>query len=265
MARSDGKFTRGKIGPHVYKEHRGKQVIQQLPIFTETSHTEPSKKSAKIFGMASNLAMHLRDSLHPVVTDFSDGTMVNRLNSDVVHILNQSKNTSFGGFSFHKESFSRLNGFEFNEHSLVRDIFYARPEVTANENLLKVIVPEMELPKEFIFPEQIGLCLLSFGLGMYDLTNGRLKFNPVQSTEITYNYKHRIVPENRFEFEIEPGCLCVTVISLQFLRNTFAGKMFYNTIDYNPVAILKAFIADGTVDESRTASWYEMDFKVGSV
>lgn len=261
MARVDGKFITGKIGPTVYKKYRNKQVVQQTPVFTPSSHTERSKITAKIFGKASTLAMTLRNNLNPIVTDFTDGEMVNRLNSEVVHILNQCKNIEKDDFDFRVDSFNRLNGFEFNQRSLVRNIFYVRPELEIADNHLKINIPEMRLPQEFNFPKEIGQCMLSFGLGMFDLTNGQHYFSPIQSKEIVYQYKAAIIAPQQFEFEIEPGCLCVTVISLQFLRNTFAGKMFYNTIDFNPAAILKAFISEGRATKVKTKSWQQMNFK----
>lgn len=263
MARIDGKFITGKIGATVYKKYRNKQVIQQSPIFNPSSHTASSKITAKIFGKASTLAMTLRDNLNPITTNFTDGEMVNRLNSEVIHILNQCKNIEKGFFDFHNDSFDRLNGFEFNQRSLVRNIFHIRPELAITANQLKISIPEMRLPQEFNFPKEIGNCMLSFGLGMFDLTNGQYHFNPIQSTEITYKYKPDVIVPQQFEFEIEPGCLCIVVISLQFLRNTFAGKMFYNTADYNPVAILKAFIADGEAALTKAINWNTMDFQAG--
>lgn len=260
MARVDGKFITGKIGPIVYKKYRNKQVIQQTPVFTASSHTEPSKLTAKIFGKASTLAMTLRNNLHPIITDFTDGAMINRLNSEVVHVLNQCKNIEKGTFDFHNDSFNRLNGFEFNQHSLVRNIFHVRPELEVIGNQLKINIPEMLLPQEFNFPKEIGECMLSFGLGMFDLTNGQHYFHPIQSKEITYQYKAKTIEPQQFEFEIEPGCLSVIVISLQFLRNTFAGKMFYNSHDFNPTAILRAFISDGEAVKAKTKPWQEMDF-----
>ena len=263
MARVNGKFITGKIGPTVYKKYRNKQVIQKKPVFTPSSYTEPSKITAKIFGKASTLAMTMRNNLNPITTDFTDGEMVNRLNSEVVHILNQCKNIDKGIFDFRSDSFDRLNGFEFNQHSLVRNIFHVRPELEVTGNKLKISIPEMRLPQELNFPKEIRHCMLSFGLGIFDLTNGLHYFNPVQSTEIEYKYQADVIPPQQFEFKIQPGCLCVTVISLQFLRNTFAGKMFYNTIDFNPVAILKAFISDGEATKVKTINWQEMGFKAG--
>ncbi|MFA4868111.1 MAG: hypothetical protein WC623_07930 [Pedobacter sp.] len=263
MARVDGKFITGKIGPTVYKKYRNKQVIQQTPVFTPSSHTEPSKITAKIFGKASTLARILRDNLSTITTEFTDGEMVNRLNSEVIHILNQCKNLEKGIFNFNNDSFDRLNGFEFNHGSLVRNIFHVRPELEVTGNQLKINIPEMRLPQEFNFPKEIDQCMMSFGLGMFDLTNGQHYFNPIQSTEIEYQYQAKVITPQQFKFEIEPGCLCVIVISLQFLRNTFAGKMFYNTIDFNPTAILKAFISDGKAVKTKAINWQKMDFKAG--
>lgn len=261
MARLDGKFIKGIVGPTVYKKYRNKQVVQQAPEYSPSSQTEGTKASASVFGVASNLAMTFRDTLNPIITDEVPGDMVNRLNSEVVNILNQSIDPVNGGFIFNTDSFSRLNGFEFNSKSMVRDIFFVQPSLLVTGNQLEINVPEIPMPAGFKYPKGIQWCMMSFGLGMYDLTNGHSFFAPVESKEIKYEYDSVPIPSQKFNFEIEPGALCIVVISLQFLKNTFAGRMFYNTIDFNPVAILKAFIAEGTVDQGRLKQWEEIQFK----
>lgn len=262
MARIIGKFIKGKVSNVVYKKYRNKQIVQKVPEFTAASHTEASKKAATTFGQASILASNFRDNMNSIITNFVDGEMVNRLNSEVIHIFNQCIDQITRQFTFLSDSFSRLNGFEFNTKSMVRNIFHAQPALEARETRLKIHIPEIQLPRELIFPNGIGHCLLSFGLGIYDLKNGRCSFCPVQTKELEYRFEPGILPPADFEFEIEPGCLCITIISLQFLKNTFAGRMFYNTRDYNPTAILNAFIAEGAVDKKNTNTWKEMDFKI---
>lgn len=261
MARLEGKFIKGIVGPTVYKKYRDKQVVQKAPEYSPSSQSEASKESATIFGIASNLAMTFRDTLNPIITDEVPGDMVNRLNSDVVNILNQSLDPVNGGFVFNTNSFNRLNGFEFNSKSMVRDNFFAQPSLHVTGSQLAINIPEIQMPAEFKYPKGIEWCMLSFGLAMFDLSYGHAFFSPVEKKEIKYAYDAAPIPAQQFSFEIEPGCLCIVVISLQFLKNTFAGRMFYNTIDFNPVAILNAFIADGNVDVERLKNWDQMKFK----
>lgn len=261
MARVDGKFIKGTVGKVVYKEYRGEQVIQESPKYGPGSQTEGTKKAATVFGIASKLATSFRDRMASVITDHVDGPMVNRFNSEVMAVLNQTVNKETQTFQFKPASFNRLIGFEFNMNSPVRNMFFAQPQVTVSGNNLAVDFPEIKIPSELKFPKETKLCMLHVATGLFDLTYGHVKLNPIESIEIEYPYKPVLLAPRQVNFEIEPGCLCITIISFQFFRNTFAGKLFLNTKKFNPVAILHTFIADGAVDAERTKSWREIDFK----
>lgn len=260
MARLDGKFIKGTAGPIVYKRYRDLQVVQGRPRFTPGSQTKETKRAAAEFGLASKLSMNIRDNLSSIVTDFFDGKMVNRMNSEVIYILNQALDPQTGIYQFKSDSFSRLTGFEFNFNSPVRDNFFAQPQLTATETTLDIKIPELHLPQEMKFPKDGPLCKLSFAVGFFDLVHGRMELSPIQSTEIKYSFSPELIPEQNLSFEIEPGCLCITVISMQYCRSIFIGQVLTNTKSFNPVAVLNTFIAEGTVDQQRTKDWNSMGF-----
>lgn len=58
----------------------------------------------------------IRDLFLPTHLHFTDGKMVNRMNSVMSTIINQHLHFD-GTFSFHTESFVRLRGFDFNTSS----------------------------------------------------------------------------------------------------------------------------------------------------
>jgi hypothetical protein len=96
---------------------------------------------------------------------------------------------------------------------------------------------------------------------MFDLVHGKHSHCPIQSTEIKTEYKEKIIEAKQFDFEIEAGCLCIVAFALQYTKEAFAGKMLLNSKEFNPVAILKAFIATGEVDENKTKKWAKMTFR----
>ncbi|MDR6782327.1 hypothetical protein ABIE26_001185 [Pedobacter africanus] len=263
MASLDGKFIKGTAGSVVYKKYRNKQIVTSKPEFSPGSQTEATKLAAASFGLAVKLAKHIRHNLDPVVTEFFDGPMVNRFNSELIYVLNQVFDPETEVFTFNTESFSRLAGFEFNMDSPVRDNFFVQPEATVSSTTLKIEIPEIHQPHELKFPKDGRKCVLGLAVGMYDLKHGRMTLSPIQSTTIDWTYDPMVVPPKTFEFEIEPGCLCIPVISMQFVRTTFAGTIVVNNKSFNPVAILRAFIAAGEPEKSRTKSWQSMDFKTG--
>jgi hypothetical protein len=74
-----------------------------------------------------------------------------------------------------------------------------------------------------------------------------------------------MVPSQSVQFEVVPGCLCVIGISLQIVESTFAGDSIINNKDFNPAAILNAFIAEGKSPEPEvTKYWQEFEFKIGN-
>lgn len=259
MARLDGKFIRGTAGPSVYKKYRGKQVITSKS--DGGKQTKATKLAASSFGLAASLAKSIRDNLDPVITKFFDGPMVNRLNTDLIYVMGQVYNPETEVFTFNTESFSRLAGFEFNMDSPVRDIFFAQPELTVNATTLSIRIPEIHLPHELKFPKDGRKCILGLAVGMHDLKHGKMTLSPIQTSSIDWTFDPFTVPAAAFDFEIEPGCLCIPVISMQFVRTTFAGIMVVNTKAFNPVAVLKAFIADGETEKTRTKGWQGMDFR----
>jgi hypothetical protein len=106
--------------------------------------------------------------------------------------------------------------------------------------------------------------MLGVAVGMYDLSYGRRILSPVQSIEVKNSPDGVIIPAKQFDFEIELGCLCIVVISIQYLKTTFAGNMLINNKQFSPCGILKALITDGQVDELKTKYWKKMQFKTTS-
>ncbi|WP_285057411.1 hypothetical protein [Pedobacter ginsengisoli] len=260
MAKLDGKFLRGMIGPVVNKKYRGIQVITQSPRYDPNKRTEPSKKAAVKFGVASNLAASIRGNFYNVIVQLYDGPMINRLLKEVRIILGQSLDQETDTFNFDSESFSRLNGFEFNEESPVRDNLFVQPATMLIGQNLQVQFPDIHIPRDLKFPKTSNICMLGVAVGMYDLSYGRMILSPVQSVEIINSPDGVVIPAKQFDFEIEPGCLCIVVISLQYLKTTFAGKMLINDKQFSPCGILSATIAGGQVDELKTKHWKKMDF-----
>lgn len=263
MAKHDGKFLRGMIGPVVNKTYRDQQVITQSPRYNPNNRTEPSKKAALKFGVASNFSCSIRDNFNLMIAGLYDGPMINRLLKEVRIILEQSLDEQTGTFNFEQESFNRLNGFEFNEDSPLRDNLFVQPSTTLTGQNLQVSFPEMHIPRDLKFPKTSGICMMGVALGMYDLSNGRRMMSPVQSVEVKCNPEGILLPAKNFDFETEPGCLCIVVISLQYLKATFAGNMLINSKQFSPCGILKAIMTDGHPDPEKTKHWKKIDFENG--
>ncbi|MNX89204.1 hypothetical protein D3C86_1212110 [compost metagenome] len=243
MAKFDGKFFKGMVGPVVYKQYRGMQLVTAKSRLTLSGQTANTRKAAAAFGLTSSLAADLRKNLCNVVTDFYDGTMIYRFKKLVQEAVYHSADRDAGTYNFTANSFERLNGFEFNAASPVASNFFAQPEQEITGDTLVLSMPEIKLPYDLKFPGNADLCLLNIAVGMYDLTYGHKSICPVQSVEIVNG--PGVTPARSFEFTIEPGCLCITILSFQYIQKTFSGNQIINSKVFNPVAIFRAVMADG--------------------
>jgi len=249
----------GTTGPVVYKRYRNMQVVHAKPRFSPGSQTIATKNSAAKFGVASNLAMELRDNFASVISGFYDGPMVTRLNTDVLFSLRQSQNSDSGIYHFNKDSFDRLNGFEFNENSPLRNYLLVQPSQSISGYTLQIDLPELNT-QNIRFPKSAHFCVLQIAVGMYDLASGYKKLIlPVSSTEIKNDGTTN--PAQQFQVTIAPGCLCLSVFALKYMRQTFAGQMILNQKSFSPAAIFKAVIADGIPDPAQRTSWTKIKFK----
>lgn len=262
MGTIKGKFIKGVAGSLVFREYRGLQIVQGKPRVSKSHRTEGTKNAATTFGKASKLAGGIRTGLSHVCEKFYDGTMSYRLNAEVLRCLNAAKDKETQQFNFNPESFSSLAGFEFNVGSMVKNNFFVQPTVEIDGTVLRVTIPDIQIPAGLKWPiDRPKCCKLLMVTNIIDLPNGCADYGKTQVMDIPYTYDSSIVAGQSFEFEIFPGCLCITGISLQYVEQTFIGDNTVNSKIFNPSAILYARIADGTPEPTPKKSWFEFDRK----
>jgi len=256
MAHIKGKFIHGKMNDSVYRELNGKQIIQSMPATEEKKRTEGTKKAATVFGKASKLAAEIRSGLHHISSQFYDGQMIARLSKEVLYSLNAAKITETQSFNFKEGSFRSLVGFEFNIKSPLKTNLLVAPTFSLTGTTLKVAIPEINVPIDLKFPEdRLEGCKLLVLTTILDLVHKRTKRTTPQIMDIPYSYEPKVLPGKTFEFEVTPGCLCITAISLQFTKSSFAGDIIVNNKLFNPAAIIHAFIPPGTSDNAVVEKW----------
>jgi hypothetical protein len=256
-------FTRGKISNVIYSVRNGVQNAKGVSQKKKYNKTKGTIDSSTVFGKASTLGLYIRMSMYDAFNDFHDSGMSTRLTGRIVEsfkpILDEAKLYPI----FTQTSFKRLEGFEFNINSPIQNFLFAELMVdySAN-NLVKVTIPEMKSPKEFVFPENMRKCKFVVSCGLLDLENGFLKETESQLFDIQQELPTMTIPAHEFTFPTEPGCLCLIAVSLQFYKTTFAGNIIINNKQFNPSAILSAYITDGTVTIGERTYWDKMTFMV---
>jgi len=257
-------FTRGKIYNVTYSVRNGVQISKGLSRKPKYDKSAATIDSATVFGKASNLGFYFRLSMYDAYNDFHDSAMSTRLTGLIVESFKPVLDETNLNFIFKQNSFKRLEGFEFNVKSPIQNYLFAQfmVDYSAN-NLVKITIPEMKSPKEFVFPSEIAKCKLVVTFGLFDLENGLYNQTESHLFDIQRTYPTTLIPSQETTFSTQPGCLCIIAISLQFYKTTFAGDVILNNKQFNPSAILSAHITDGPVDTDTRERWDEMDFKTG--
>lgn len=257
MAIRDGKFIRGIAGDVTFRELNGKQLIQGKTKKAQIDMTPATYDAAYVFGRASTLARYIRDNNHSIIR-FYDSLMISRFTGECNQIVQQATTTQEGVFDYSQDNFNRLNGFEFNSSSPVKNYLFAQPLVTLTEQTLTVDLPEMQIPKELKFPANAQYCTLAFCVTLYDLNNDQYSRDEIKVVEIELKHPTSTHPPQQLVFESAPGCLCVIALALYYSEKTFAGKAVINNKQLSPAAILKAEICSGEATADK--KWHKMSF-----
>lgn len=262
MAKFDGKYLRGITGDVTNREYRGMQIVQSNSSLTPRSQTKETKKASGIFGQASTLACSVRDNLYPFINDFYHGQMNTELNTEMLYCLRQSINEEGTAYDPKHHSFNKLDGFEFNANSPLTSHLLTDPDLSLQGNILSVNLPDVYKPGVIQFPKTAKGVYIHIGVGFHDLKNQRMTLGPVQSLKIPKGEHTGTDLSAHFDFEIEPGCLCVAVISMDFYKTTLSGELSLNSKTMNPVMILAAFMSEGEADATLSKDWpMKMKFK----
>jgi len=257
MARIDGKFIRGVAGDLTFRKVNNKQIVQGKTKKAQIDMTAATYNAAYIFGRASTLASYIRVGIDPII-GFYDGRMISRFTGECNQIVQQAATAQENVFDYSQDHFNRLNGFEFNIESPVKNYLFAQPIVTLTEQTVKIDLPEIKIPKELKFPVNAQSCTVAFSVSLFDLNNNQYTGEDVKSFEIELKPEAFSFPAQQLIFEGAPGCLCVIALALYYSEKTFAGKSVLNNKELSPSAILKAAFCPGETVLKK--GWQEMTF-----
>ncbi|MEQ7799051.1 hypothetical protein ABDJ41_04480 [Pedobacter sp. ASV1-7] len=257
MAYIDGKFIRGTAGAVIFKKVGKKQVVVGKSKKEFIDMTPATYNAAYVFGRASTLASYIRGSAEPII-GFHDGGMISRFTGECNQIVQKASTDKEGVFDFRQDYFNRLNGFEFNNMSPVKNYLFAQPIVSLTEQNVTIDFPEIKVPKDLKFPPNARYCTVAFSVTLFDLENDQFQLQDIQSFEIEITAKSFIHPAQQLIFESSTGSLCVVTLALYYSEKTFAGNAVINNKDFCPSAVLKAEFCPG--EQTKQEGWMEMVF-----
>lgn len=252
MAEQRGKFLRGVLGGQVFRVVNNKQQVSTKPLRGTVKQNKATKRASNTFGMASGLGSQIRSTVSTEVLQSGDGSLTNRLNTELIAVLNECRNPSTKLYQFAEDSFGRLKDFEYDVNNRVGQLMTARPQVTIADGQLVVSLPQLDVPSRFKFPRDSFQCNLQVLVSLFRLADGKFgKVPDLQQIEITKNKE--LLEGRDLVFSIPSGCLCV--VSL-FLNYSFAGKRGWEPIkNFYPGCICGALINPGPYKGDVRRTW----------
>ncbi|MCD0486650.1 hypothetical protein LPB86_00300 [Pedobacter sp. MC2016-14] len=243
MAIIKNKLVSGSIGPTVYKSWRGKQVLSSQP--DSPKQTKATKQRAGVFGKASRVAKLIRDNMNCFM--FYDPTMINRFNAPIIDVLNHCFDEKTGSFTFERDSFLRLNGFEFHLQSLLINSLFVQPVVTLENDTLTLKIPEIYIQNQLKFPADATHCTIKVAFSLYAMEKGMETYVNYQTSEISK--EQEVVPATEFSVAIPKGTLGVVGLGLQYYSKSAGMTTLINNKTFEPAAICSALVNSGIFSE----------------
>ncbi|QNK62560.1 hypothetical protein H7F33_18805 [Pedobacter sp. PAMC26386] len=260
MATRKGNFITGSIQNVVFKKRGNKQTMQSAPGKGGVKQTKATKKVAIQFGKASSLGKHIRFMFREPIFGFYDGAMINRLNIELHAILRNSYRKEANFYQFSVDSFSKLQGFNFNIKSQLNQNFWLEPESSLTANLLKITLPELKIPEQLKFPENTISCEITIATNFFCLSKGYIHKSAILQI-LTINNDQFIPGKHEFDFAVPDGCLCIATISLKYFTRKYTSTLLFNNKEFNPAEICAAYVTPGTFAPQNITDWDRVDNK----
>lgn len=257
MAIQKGKYFTGLLGGLVLKIVNGQQVVVTKVASGKMKQTEATKAWSGTFGMASAFSSQFKRALGFAPGSYADPGLTNRLNTVMIKILKESRDTQTRLYHFQEDSFSGLTDFNFNIKSPVDKLLLIRPQINFVPGLLEISFPDSDKRPLIRFPKNSVRCKLTFDIVFFRLMDGLVSTNADQQSIIILNDQKEINMDI-LNFTIPDGCLYVATL---FLEYAAAGKndwRIVNDVNFNPCSILGTKITSGIYQNDNNRLWTEM-------
>jgi hypothetical protein len=246
MAILNGKDLTGLVGTLVVRRGKGGKKIVQ----TKAGQYKQNKASvitSKVFGLGSSLACEIRNQLSSVTKLLHDPGMVNRFNRPIKEVLKHCYNKADNTFTYQQDSFSRIADFEFNIKSPLINFLWVKPEMTLEDNILKITIPEFTTGSQFIFPSRTNTCQVTISVTQINLNQALTKYQLYSTFEINADQEH--YPAREIIFDVANECLCIAGIGLAYFDRRDDIRDSYNSKLFSPANVIGAQIVPGVYIE----------------
>ena len=257
MAVQNGSFIQGRIGNLLYRIVKGRQIISQLPVKGTKKMSEKSINDCDTFGMATSLSSAMRKSISQLLGKNTDMDMVNRLNSGMSKIIKLGRDMKTLDYSFKENSFSSINGFEFNADSPLFPMLPVTVSDYKNDGIIEVNLPEADISREIRFPDKAYECTVQVSLSCFRIWEG-LAVAKADTQAVTITRAVPRTADTTLQFKVPDGCLCMVTVVLEYYKFRNGQLILINRKNLQPASILKLFLTPGRYQGKDGRKWVKM-------
>lgn len=243
MARIDKDgLIRGKIGDFVYRNYRGKQIVQRVADETKTS--EKVKKNNNEFGYASSKESAIRNFFIHQLDLINDGNLHNRHRKVLYELLIHNHAKDANERKLLDGNPKQYIGLNFNVNSKWEDFMPYYLPVNEESNKLTITIPELytksfqQKVKDKPFDHlKLSLILCSIDPDLEQNPNAII----YNQREITL-YQNQKVEETKWEItNLPPNRFILLVGKIEYFEmNSIFGLKSLKTKDLCPACVLYA-------------------------
>jgi len=257
MAKKNGNFISGVLGPLIFRVLNGVQHVGQRTSAGTIKHTDETKRSSGTFALGSSLSAKIRVTVKELLLGLSDSDAKNRLNGSLAHILANCRIPKSTNYQFDRDSFSGLQGYEFNARSPVSRLISAPLPVTLADGTVKLKLPRLEITGQLKFPYKAFQCKISVSVSLFRLRDG-LYQDQAQTQTVAFNYHMQHTDPHEFKFAVPKACLCIVSLFLVYESAGRRGMKLINNRNFNPGIICAALMTEGKYEGGDGITWREM-------
>jgi hypothetical protein len=254
MAKLIGSLLSGIIGPYKFSIRNGKQIVSKKITPGTMKQSKATKAVSQVFGRASSLGAKFRKTLAIQYFDLFNADAINGLNRLMFPLLNRCRDVITGQYSFEVDSFSALEKFEFNLNSKVSSMMSKIPVISLNGNVLKVMLLQLSVPRDFKFPGRDIRCEIRVALSLFRLHDGFM-VALAESQGIMIMKQDGIAGPHDFSFDVPAGTLCIVTLFLDYYTANKVGWVLIKDRTFSPGCICGAVITPGTNHQDDNRRW----------
>ncbi|WP_432712570.1 hypothetical protein [Pedobacter sp.] len=240
MATSDeeGNF-RGSVGKLIYRNIKGKTIIQSKPAPGITKQTAATNASKIDFSLGSNRAKIMRYVLFPMLNGKHDAKMINRFNTAVGDVVRSNTALQPGFRDLEDGDMALLNGFEFNMNSPFASMLGVKLTMTQSFHKgVTISLPTFEVKEDLVFPDMAAGVVLRVLISALNLQRNEYQY--CGYAELNIPLGSVVVPKTEWSFlEMMPDqCLFLASCSLDYYGSGLYTAYGLNSVKLHPVTII---------------------------